>query len=119
MIETFYFGLSLGSQQVIIVRWPGIHEIEVVTGMVWSTGSPVEPSADNFWQDAYRIRQLPDGRPACPRFLLPHVPHVLAAGKAAILLRHSNRGGGRRNRWGPESLLRWLRLTDGPVNISV
>ena len=55
-----------------------------------AAGSALEPGAPTFWQDAYCLRRLPDGRVACPGFLRPLAPHVLAAGKAAILLRHSS-----------------------------
>ena len=56
----------------------------------------LEPSADTFWQDAYGLRRLADGRVACPDCLRPLAPHMLAAGKSAILLRHS---GNKDRRW--------------------
>lgn len=46
-------------------------------------------SAPGFWHDAFWLRRGACGALLCPGFLSSAVPGILAAGKAALLLRAS------------------------------
>ena len=47
----------------------------------------VEVSAPSFWHDAFWLRRGTGGALVCPDFLSAAAPGILAAGKAALLLR--------------------------------
>lgn len=52
-------------------------------------GQDVTPASERFWHDAYSLRRTSDGGVACPDCLRSLAADVLSAGKAAVLLRHS------------------------------
>jgi len=47
------------------------------------------PSSERFWHHAYALRRGADGSVACPDSLRCLAADVLSAGKAAVLMRHS------------------------------
>jgi len=55
----------------------------------------VAPSSERFWHEAYALRRGADGSVACPDSLRCLATDVLSAGKAAVLMRHSQASGAR------------------------
>ena len=69
------------------------------TGSTCTCAAQNVPSASElFWHDAYALRSFPDGRIACPDCLRGVAADVLSAGKAAVLLRHSQASASRHAR---------------------
>ena len=69
--------------------WPG-HQA-VFVSVTWSVAGHADPgvdvSAPSFWHDAFWLRTGASGELLCPDFLSAAAPGIVAAGKAALLLR--------------------------------